>query len=725
MQTQVATPSGPQRRRRPSGEPTPLPRELGSARYWIALGAFGVSLWSLLWVVGLADDVIAFSTRIDTAVLNALARTRSEPLTAVMRALNAIGSQWTVAIGVWATFAVGAVFKRWRHLFVMVPALYFVGVATEEATVFVMRPRPGVERIGEWSGFAFPSLPVGAITAGLVAACYVLLPAGRARSAGKWVAGALIGSLALARTYLGVDHPTDIWVAVAVGWAVPLIGFRSFAPNAIFPITYRRQRSAHLPINPRRLQGIRQALRDQLGVTLRSVEPFHLEQSFGSTPLKIELDDEANTVLFGKLYAASHMRADRWYKLWRTLRYGRLEDERSFSTVRRLVQYEDYMLRVMYEAGLPVARPFGFVSITPEREYLLATEFIQGAKESGKADVTDSVIDDAFRVVRQLWHNGLAHRDIKPANVLVRDDRVFLIDVAFAQMRPSPWREAVDLANMMIVMGLRSTPELVYERALRYFTPDEVAEALASVSEAGRPSLHRMLRADGRDLLARFRQLAPPHPPVKVQRWSARRIGLTAAVSVSATFGLFLGLTNLLAGGAVDDPIRGTFGGRQPLGTLAQDRLSPVCEDVRAGTLMLMAQAVPDASLVPCVADAPAGWSLSAVHIREGGADLRFDSDRAGALTIQLVPSCTVDDAVEVPSDEEGARRYERIDSTAGEYRGVRSYMFEGGCVRYDFHARGRGWAAFGNDASAGLSFVARDELAQRYADMTGGLKGP
>jgi hypothetical protein len=41
-----------------------------------------------------------------------------------------------------------------------------------------------------------------------------------------------------------------------------------------------------------------------------------------------------------------------------------------------------------------------------------------------------------------------------------------------------------------------------------------------------------MMRTDGRDLLARFRQLAPPYPRIRVQRWSARRIGLTAVVLI-------------------------------------------------------------------------------------------------------------------------------------------------------------------------------------------------
>ena len=55
-----------------------------------------------------------------------------------------------------------------------------------------------------------------------------------------------------------------------------------------------------------------------------------------------------------------------------------------------------------------------------------------------------------------MWEIGLAHRDIKPANLLVRDGTLFVIDTAFAEVRPSPWRQAVDLANMMLVLGLRT-----------------------------------------------------------------------------------------------------------------------------------------------------------------------------------------------------------------------------------------------------------------------------
>ena len=70
-------------------------------------------------------------------------------------------------------------------------------------------------------------------------------------------------------------------------------------------------------------------------------------------------------------------------------------------------------------------------------------------------------------MVRRMWDAGLAHRDIKPANLMVRDGHLLVIDVAFAQVRPSPWREAVDLANMMLVLAVRTDAERVYRAGAR------------------------------------------------------------------------------------------------------------------------------------------------------------------------------------------------------------------------------------------------------------------
>ncbi len=120
-----------------------------------------------------------------------------------------------------------------------------------------------------------------------------------------------------------------------------------------------------------------------------------------------------------------------------------------------------------------------------------------------------------------------SHRDIKPANVLVRGGRVYLIDAFFCQLRPSAWRQSVDLANMMLMLALRSESARVYKAALRRFTPEEVAEAFAATRGVTVPhQLRTMVMRDERSLAKEFAQLAPPRRRIPVQRWTVRRLAL-------------------------------------------------------------------------------------------------------------------------------------------------------------------------------------------------------
>src|SRR5205814_2484501 len=172
--------------------------------------------------------------------------------------------------------------------------------------------------------------------------------------------------------------------------------------------------------------------------------------------------------------------------------------------------------------------------ITPEREYMMVMEFFQGAAEIGEAVVDDRIIDQGLDMLRKLWDSGVAHRDIKPGNLMVRDRELLLIDAGFAQVRPSPWRQAVDLGNMMLVLAVRSDPDRVYQRALRYFTPAELSEAFAATRGVASPTqLRTFMKKDPRDLLGTFRALAPPRKPIALQRWGPRRIALALAVPVS------------------------------------------------------------------------------------------------------------------------------------------------------------------------------------------------
>jgi hypothetical protein len=86
---------------------------------------------------------------------------------------------------------------------------------------------------------------------------------------------------------------------------------------------------------------------------------------------------------------------------------------------------------------------------------------------------------------------------------------------------------------MMLTLALSTSAELVYERALLLFAPEDIAEAFAATRSITVPTqLRSRLRSDGRDLAGAFRRLAPQRSPVAIQLWSWRRVAVTAGVVI-------------------------------------------------------------------------------------------------------------------------------------------------------------------------------------------------
>jgi tRNA A-37 threonylcarbamoyl transferase component Bud32 len=702
------------RQRRPTGAPPPLPHPV----------AITTTAWLVLAAVGLAGAFVAaqrtpwlgVDDRAGTWVLRQLAAIRTPWLTHAANRINVTGSGWGVIVLGLAVAALTIAFRRWRHLAVFAGGLWFLALAVGWIYYGLSRPRPyGVTIIGSWTGYASASPPVAALTFCLLGAVYCLAVPGRARSRAKAAAAAVVTVFVLTRLYLGVDHPGDVLLGAALAVAVAVTAFRYFTPSEVFPVAYRRGRTAHVDVTGRRGEAIRRAVADQLGLNVTEIKPVGLGSSAGSTPLRLRVEGGPEQFVFAKLYTKGHVRADRWYKLGRAILYGSLEDEVPYKSVRRLTEYEDYALYLVREAGVRTARPHGIVEITPEREYLLVTEYFKDAVEIGQAEVDDAIIDQGLAMIRKLWHAGLAHRDIKPGNLMVRSGELLLIDVAFAQVRPSPWRQAVDLGNMMLVLALRSGPQRVYRRALAYFTPGELAEAFAATRGIASPTqLRAFLRRDPRDLHGEFRALAPPRPPIALQRWSARRVALTAAVIVIPVFavatapfvfGVFLPGPGPRDPGAVSPPRCGT-----------------------GPSMILSAQAVPSAAMLPCIAALPPGWSTPLADIISGNSTVPLNSDRPGleGIIVILAAACDTSGARQIPSGQPGMRRYERLERLATQFTAVRLYTFPGGCITYLFIFAPGAFApgafrALASDADSALSFQPRSALVD-YVRRTEGL---
>ena len=687
--------------RRPTGAPPPLPHPITiSTTAWLLLAVIilvGAFLFSerTAW--------LRFGDRAGTWLLRLLADVRTPWLTDVARSVNAIGTGWGVTALALSVVALTMIFRRWRHLLVFIGSLVVLEIVGAHWIYDPLsRPRPyGVRIIGDWGGYSAPSVVIFVFTFFLVGAVYCLVVPGRPRTQATIVVAVLVAVLGMARLYLAVDHPDDVLFGVALAVAIPVAAFGFFTPDEVFPVVYRRGVTAHVDVTGRRGEAIRTAVHEQLGLTVLEIKPVGLESSAGSMPLRLRVEGGSDEYLFAKLYTKGHVRADRWYKLWRTILYGSLEDEKPFETVRRLTEYEDYMLRFLRDAGISTATPHGIVEITPEREYLLVTEYFAGAVEIGNAVIDQGVIDQGLLLVRKLWDAGIAHRDIKPGNLMVRDGELLLIDVAFAQVRPSAWRQAVDLGNMMLVLAVCTDPNRVYRRALQYFTPDELAEAVAATRGVASPTqLRAFMKRDPRDLLGAFRALAPPREPIALQRWSFQRVALACAVLGATVAAVVVGAPAFFPAGDI-----GAF--------------PPVCGT--GHSMILSAQAVPSAALVPCVAALPPGWHAAGANIVSGQARFWLDSDEAGAhaVTVTLSATCDTSGAQQVSSDQPGTRRFEHVLSLRP-FEDLRFYTFPGGCITYELKFSG-GASSLSAIPAGAVGFMPRARLVD-YVRSTEGL---
>ncbi len=138
---------------------------------------------------------------------------------------------------------------------------------------------------------------------------------------------------------------------------------------------------------------------------------------------------------------------------------------------------------------------------------------------------------------------------------------------------------------------------------------------------------------------------------------------------------------------------------------------APACEG--GESILIVAQSVPSAELLPCLTELPRGWTVQTVDVTQQGTTLRLDSDRAGtvAAVLRFVEACDTSDAVSLPSDLEGAELFEYIDQITPSFRAQRYYEFPGGCVWWDFDFNADNSAALSIDLGNSLALVSRDAL--------------
>ncbi len=448
------------RRRRPSGRPPPLPHPLHTTGVgWLTAAVVLMVLSVLVFGGGLRGPAVPV-TAVDDAVVGWIAGLDGPGCRRRWRCWRRRLRGWRSASLLWGLLLALLITRRLRHLLVVVIAWTLQGLIIQYVLgPSLRRPRPfGVVFRTDWYAWALPSEQMAALAVTLVGILYGLVPEGRWRQAGKWSAAAVLaagrrrshaprGGRALRCDRRGRDRGDD--PVARIPSVHPERRLPGHLPSAGAPPTWTSAAPA--------AQAIRRALEDQLGLIV----------------------EDGRTVRSGRLGgfdAAAHQGRRR---------PGRL-------AVRQALRPQPPARRPLVQARPGAAvRPAGGREAVPHRPPAGAAGGLRAAQaaprraahtpartassssppsgstcsspssstdatELGEAEIDDRVIDDGLSLIRKLWDAGLAHRDIKPANLLVRDGRLVLIDVAFVQARPSPWRQAVDLANMMLCLALRS-----------------------------------------------------------------------------------------------------------------------------------------------------------------------------------------------------------------------------------------------------------------------------
>jgi tRNA A-37 threonylcarbamoyl transferase component Bud32 len=130
----------------------------------------------------------------------------------------------------------------------------------------------------------------------------------------------------------------------------------------------------------------------------------------------------------------------------------------------------------MDKIGIPTAKPLGCHTLA-HGLVLLVEEFLEAATVGEAKSVSEEDMEEAFRHLAKMQHDGIYHGDIKPENIMF-SDRVYIIDVGnFMDDAPEDEMAAYDLASMIATIMERAHPEQVVTLALRHFSKREVRHA--------------------------------------------------------------------------------------------------------------------------------------------------------------------------------------------------------------------------------------------------------
>jgi hypothetical protein len=167
-------------RRRPSGAPPPLPRDLRTTGAgWLIGAVVAVVATVAIFRHGVRGAAIT-AIVVDDAIVRWMSNIDLPGVHGIARGVSYASSWWVIEGMLWLLTVTLIAFRRWRHLVIYLVVSQVAQMVHALLYDLATQPRPfGVPLRGSWGGWSLPSIHILSLAGLLVVALYTLVPNGQ------------------------------------------------------------------------------------------------------------------------------------------------------------------------------------------------------------------------------------------------------------------------------------------------------------------------------------------------------------------------------------------------------------------------------------------------------------------------------------------------------------------------------------------------------------------
>ncbi|MFF1481542.1 lysylphosphatidylglycerol synthase domain-containing protein [Streptomyces sp. NPDC058301] len=190
-----------------------------------------------------------------------------------------------------------------------------------------------------------------------------------------------------------------------------------------------------------------------------------------------------------------------FYRVWRRLTLRSITTRRSIQSLRQALESEALLAYAAIAAGAHAPKLIATSELGPDAVMLVYEHTGGRSLDSlGDKEITDELMRSAWRQVRALQSRRIAHRRLAGDAILVdRSGTVILTDLRGGEIAAGDVVLRMDIAQLLVTLGLRVGAERAVAAAVEVLGPDTVADSLPllqpiALTRSTRATLRRLAR---------------------------------------------------------------------------------------------------------------------------------------------------------------------------------------------------------------------------------------